>query len=231
MTLKEKYLTIKNANAVTLITLKATKEISIQEAINLRDKLVQKTFRLAASCFYKSDEGNWKMGLRLTPISMPISKLKELGINVDENKIEPRKLFNEINRYNKEKINSVLDEIDHKSVNLELKTHIGDIEYRFEKKIDFKKVVEKQQAVHMLLPACDGVSRDNYQKRDDDFFGNLSFLKLIVDKAQYQGHSGHVVFNRKVYPISNLYRDIAKRALLLADEADWFNRYHESKNK
>ena len=31
MTLKEKYLTIKNANAVTLITLKATKEISIQD--------------------------------------------------------------------------------------------------------------------------------------------------------------------------------------------------------
>lgn len=231
MTLKEKYLTIRNANAVTWITLKTPKDISVQEAINLRDKLVQKTFRLAASGFYKSDEGNWIIGLRLTPISMPISKLKELGIHVDEDKIEPKELFDEINRYNKEKIDSVLDEIDHKPVNLEPKTHIGDIEYRFEKKIDFKKVIEKQQAVHIGLPDCDGVSRDNYQKRNDDFFGYLSFLKFLVDQAQYQGHSGHVEFNCKMYPISNLYRDIAKRALLLADEADWFDRYSESKNK
>lgn len=231
MTLKEKYLTIKNANAVTWITLKTTKDISIQEAINLRDKLVQKTFRLAASGFYKSDEGNWIIGLRLTPISMSISKLKELGINVDENKIEPKELFNEINWYNKEKIDSVLDEIDHKSVNLEIKTHIDDIEFSFEKEIDSKKVVEKQQAVQIWLPDCDGVSRDNYQKRNDDFFGNLSFLKSLVDQAQYQGNSGHVAFNCKMYPISNLYRDIAKRALLLADEADWFDRYRESKIK
>lgn len=231
MTLKEKYITIKNANAVTCITLKTTKEISIQEAISLRDELVQKTFRLAASIFYKNDDGNWIIGLRLTPISMPISKLKELGINVDENKIEPKVIFNKINQYNKEKIDSVLNGIDHKSVDLEFKKHIGDIEYSFEKEVDFKKVVEKQQAVYVGLPGCDGVSKTKYNKREDDFFGNLKFLKALVDQAQYQGHSGHVNFNRKVYPIFNLYRDIAKRALLLADEADWFNRYHESKNK
>ena len=227
----EKYITIKNANAVTCITLKTTKEISIQEAISLRDKLVQKTFRLAASIFYKNDDGNWIIGLRLTPISMPISKLKELGIHIDENKIEPEIIFNEINQYNKEKIDSVLNGIGHKSVNLEFKKHIGDIEYSFEKEIDFKKVIEKQQAVHVWLPDCDGVSKTKYKKREDDFFGNLNFLKTLVDKAQYQGHSGHADFNCKVYPISDLYRDIAKRALLLADEADWFNRYHESKNK
>ena len=66
-----------------------------------------------------------------------------------------------------------------------------------------------------------------FDKRDKKMTQDIESLKTLIEGAENESTE---IIDGVTYPTSHIWREIAKNALDLADQQEWFERYEDKEN-
>ncbi|OXC25249.1 MULTISPECIES: hypothetical protein [Lactobacillus] len=66
-----------------------------------------------------------------------------------------------------------------------------------------------------------------FDKRDKKMTQDIETLKMLIESAENESTE---IIDGVTYPASHIWREIAKNALDLADQQEWFERYEDKEN-
>ena len=66
-----------------------------------------------------------------------------------------------------------------------------------------------------------------FDKRDKKMTQDIETLKMLIESAENESTE---IIDGVTYPTSYIWREIAKNALDLADQQEWFERYEDKEN-
>ena len=67
-----------------------------------------------------------------------------------------------------------------------------------------------------------------FDKRDEKMTQDIETLKMLIESAENESTE---IIDGVTYPTSHIWREIAKNALDLADQQEWFESYEYKENE